>query len=235
MQPPRLLEALDKHLRRGLDKQNGIAQAHLIERIERLKQHVEAETPAHVGHERDLLIPPLRRKTQPRKLRDHLRGHIVHTVKAEILKIGRRLALSCAGKAGYNDKLHNLLLPDPHFRLQTEAGIRINGFLYQLDRFKHIPCRRAAAIDNKACVLARDLRAAHAASLETRRLDQCAGIRPRRTLERAAGRRELQRLRGAAFSISSRIRAPISSASPGRSANTVFTIMHSMRSNALVR
>ena len=83
---------------------------HLIELLQRLKEGVEGHAGPHVGHERDLLIPSLCRQTQLCKLWDHLRRHIVNTVKSEILKVGRGLALARAGHAGNDNKLHISLL-----------------------------------------------------------------------------------------------------------------------------
>ena len=100
MQAARLFKALDDDLGAGLDEENR-------------KRH----TAAHIRHQRDLFIPALSRKTQARELRDHLRRHVIHTVKAEVLQIGRGSALARAGKPRNDDKLHGTLLPDANLRL----------------------------------------------------------------------------------------------------------------------
>ncbi len=121
VQAARLLKALDDDLGAGLNEENRVFQMHFIELVERLKQRVERHAASHIRHQRDLFISSLSRKTQARELRNHLRRHVVHTVKAEVLQIGRGSALSRAGKTRNDNKLHSLLLlPDPNLRLEAE-------------------------------------------------------------------------------------------------------------------
>lgn len=85
-----------QHLIVAFQKEDFIIDLHPAQFLQALEQIVEHLAAPHVHHHRHAGKPVLRLEAELRKLRQKLRRHIIHAVKADILQRGDRPGLSRA-------------------------------------------------------------------------------------------------------------------------------------------
>jgi hypothetical protein len=105
MAAPGLLEAVDQHRLGGLQVQEAVRHAALVEVVEDAHEVVEVAAAAHVGRHRRALHLGALMAEQVRQRSDHLGRQVVDAEVAGVLEGGHRLRLAGPGEAGDHDEV----------------------------------------------------------------------------------------------------------------------------------
>lgn len=150
MPAARLLVAADERRGVRVEEQDAVVAAHVADGVERVKELLKIAARAHIGHERDALIPLRRGKADLREARNECDRQIIDAVIAEILQCRDGAALARTGHAGNDQKIHNSILLarvqrdfsrlsyNAHLALQLDAELLPNALLHQLDQAQHV-------------------------------------------------------------------------------------------------